>query len=325
MRASGHTYDQIHAATGLYRSKNSWITFFSNKLYIGILEYGDLVIQDYCPPVVDRHTWDAVQKAQQRLRRKPTRGDPHHPRRTGKTYLLSGLAYCARCGSPLSGHTIKKWHYYACTLRQRRKECDAPKVPRDALEKTVLAELKQSLLSPLYLQDIHAQYLRAQDEFNASYDSDRKGLARQLGGLRRRIARIASAIAEAGHSRALLDKLSELERQEARLQTQIEDLDRSRALAEQHLALDDLQNLASSLVSALEHAPHEELVIILRGLVSRILVSVEGKTIQGTIQFYLPPEIKNPPPGNGEGVNKVYGECPHGDSNPGLSLERATS
>ena len=45
MRASGSSLLAIHTATHLYSSLNSYKTFFTNRIYIGILEYGDLIVE----------------------------------------------------------------------------------------------------------------------------------------------------------------------------------------------------------------------------------------------------------------------------------------
>ena len=50
LRAAGASLNEIHQTTALYNSLNSYTTFFSNRLYIGILEFGDLTIENYCEP-----------------------------------------------------------------------------------------------------------------------------------------------------------------------------------------------------------------------------------------------------------------------------------
>jgi site-specific DNA recombinase len=62
MRAAGATLFEIHKSTRLYGALNSYKTFFTNPLYIGILEFGDLVIEGYCEPMIDMDTWNAVQE-----------------------------------------------------------------------------------------------------------------------------------------------------------------------------------------------------------------------------------------------------------------------
>jgi site-specific DNA recombinase len=118
--------------------------------YFGILEFGDLVIEDYCEPIVDQATWKAVQS---RLKASKYRlyGDSNdHPRRQNSNYLLSGLAFCARCGSPLYGHTSGQrnnvpYERYFCTRAKRRRDCGAEPIPRKFLEELVLNDLQEML------------------------------------------------------------------------------------------------------------------------------------------------------------------------------------
>lgn len=132
LRAAGASLAEIHQATHLYGSLNSYTTFFSNKLYIGILEFGDLVIENYCEPVISLVIWNAVQLRNQQHaahRNLTEPGSRAHPRRQSSRYLLSGLAYCARCGSPLYGLTSTQRDRsatgrYACTRAHRRRDCD---------------------------------------------------------------------------------------------------------------------------------------------------------------------------------------------------------
>ena len=151
MRAAGASLNEIHKATALYNSLNSYTTFFSNRLYIGTLEFGDLVIENYCDPIIDRETWDAVQRRVQAHAAHRDLMDPgsrSHPRRAGSRYLLSGLAYCARCGSPLYGLTAPRYDRYACTRSHRRRDCDLRPIPRLVLEDAVINTLREYVLQP---------------------------------------------------------------------------------------------------------------------------------------------------------------------------------
>jgi DNA invertase Pin-like site-specific DNA recombinase len=62
MRADGKTYNDIVRATHgkLYQSINCWITFFSNRSYLGIGKCGDLEVGNHHEPVIDLATWEAV-------------------------------------------------------------------------------------------------------------------------------------------------------------------------------------------------------------------------------------------------------------------------
>ena len=122
MRARGATIKQVMDATRLFPTINSYTTFFPNRLYMGILEYGDMIIDDYCEPIVTPELWNKVQQVG------TTRahiGKENNPRRIASLFLLSGLIFCQHCGSPLNGHVIKS------KGKVRREYYSAP-VKRDA-------------------------------------------------------------------------------------------------------------------------------------------------------------------------------------------------
>lgn len=56
LKSTGATLNQIHTKTRLYGSLNSYRTFFTNTIYIGILRFGDLTVEDYCEPIIDIQT-----------------------------------------------------------------------------------------------------------------------------------------------------------------------------------------------------------------------------------------------------------------------------
>lgn len=303
MRAVGSTYKQITEATGLYKSNNSWTTFFRNKLYLGILEFGDLVINNYCTPLVDRAIWDEVQAR---------RREHIHPRRKASNFLLSGLAFCNRCDAPLNGHVIKhkgsdddRWEYYTCSRRKRRKDCDAPQIPKKYLEEAVKAELKENVLSSENLAAIQIDMRKIQEEQDTSFQRDMDALNRDLAKVRKEIQNVVNAIAELGHSSSLLAKLQKLEAEEQELLTA------SFECARRSPFLDvDVQILALRLARLIEDADTERLRAIYRSFIKKISIEREGKRIWGSLWYYVPES--EPPPGGGD--SNAYGKCPHGDA-----------
>lgn len=161
MLLSGSSLKEIQAATRLYGSVNSFKTFYTNPLYKGRLEFGELVIDDYCEPVVPPETWDMAQAIlARRAQRRHLAGDnPQHPRRNGRTYLLSGILYCARCGSPMFGMTTggKARHVpnerYTCSRASRNHDCDAKSIPRIFVDELVIRTIREQILDPVNLAD----------------------------------------------------------------------------------------------------------------------------------------------------------------------------
>lgn len=307
MRAAGRTLAEIHAATKLYGSFNSYQTFFTNRLYIGVLEFGDQLLEHYCEPVIDLETWNAVQaKIKQHAQHKNLKG-PAHPRRINSSYLLSGLAYCARCNSPLFGAPSKQhrkpdgtrnadYQRYACARSYRRHDCDQGQFPQAVLDNAVLATIQEYVLQPEVLQAHQAQIQADRDDFLVRICEQRTTTANSLAGVRRRIANLADAIAESGHTRALLEKLTALETEEIDLRTQLADLDRQAAQPDPDLTPGEIDHTLMAMREIFDHGSHSARQQLLRGFVERITVDRDGNKILGSIAYYIPPPVDHPPP-----------------------------
>jgi DNA invertase Pin-like site-specific DNA recombinase len=292
MRAAGSTLIQIHRATKLYGSLNSYRTFFNNRIYLGILEFGDLTIEDYCEPFVDLKTWDAVQV--RIVAHAQARFGAQHPRRANSIYLLSGLVHCARCGSPMYGNTVTRNNTYGrdeayrCSRARRRRDCDAGRISRRHIEDAVLNTLRESILMPEHMLAMHHVALSAQGSGEKKrQDAIRTNVA-QRREISAKIANLTKAIAESGHSAAMLDALSGLELRRTELQVEH---DRLQIPIQQIPQLTDeqIEEKARRLVERLSAAPMEERRLILRGLVQRISAEREGRTIRGLITYFYPP------------------------------------
>lgn len=288
MRAAGASLNEIHRATALYNSLNSYTTFFSNRLYIGTLEFGGQVIENYCDPIIDPETWQAVQlrvQAHAAHRNLTDPGSRSHPRRLASRYLLSGLAYCARCGSPLYGLTSSKYDRYACTRAHRRRDCDLPPIPRKVLEAAVLDALTAYVLQP-EIQLANLQLIHEQQAVRLTEIGDQKtGLNKRLATVRRKLSNTTAAIAEAGHSPALLETLNRLETEAAELRSQLAALDRLLAAPVPDYNPDDLTALRLSLADPDPEAQHR----LLTGLVSRVIIDRDGPLVTGELIYYTPP------------------------------------
>jgi hypothetical protein len=220
MRLTGATLGRIHAATHLFGSINCYHGLFANKLYIGTLEYASLVIENYCDPIIDRPTWDAVQAIQSRFtgRRHVSTASLVHPRRLAGSYLLSGIVFCLRCGAPLVGHpsTIKSGRTYAsyrCTNAKNRRDCTARLIPAAPLETEILRHIQDYVLRPEVLSVMLEETLAAARTASLSLRPRQAGLRRKLSALDKQVRNLARAIAAAGPSPALLAELTTLERE----------------------------------------------------------------------------------------------------------------
>ena len=294
MRAEGRSYREIHRMTRLYRSLNSYHTFFKNPLYTGRLEFGDQVIDGYCEPVVDQETWEAVQNMS--VDRNQMRGDnPNHPRRQNSSFLLSGLVYCAECHSLMNGELVAmKGHnygYYRCSGPKQGRSCAAAKIPQRALEAAIIENLVKRVLRADNLRSIVHNYGRDMSQARGQAREQLTALNQTLTATRRQINNLSDVLAAEGlRSRSLIARVRELEAEEIRLIGEIERLSRIDQ-ASGNPQLEGIIAAAERITAALLQSPDRARArTILRGLIDRIEVVREGrKLVRGVITYYLPP------------------------------------
>lgn len=316
LRASGATYKEIQDATHLYRSKNCYPTFFSNRLYIGELVFGSLVIEDYCEPIIDQDTWQRVQAIQQahsaaHANRQMAPAN-QHPRQVSSSYLLSGLLHCAICGSPMSGHLVvkrihgerKSWSYYFCNRRNRRYDCSALEIPRETIETAVLTELREHILQPDNLALIQSELHQKNADLRQRAAAERASITKRLASLRKKIGNLVNGIADLGYSPALGEKLRSLEADQALLQNDLDHVEYLASRPAQQLNTDQISDLSGDLSAMLDTTDRVELKKILRLYIKKVAVERLQRNLYGTILYYNPLEHFI------DSCSYVYDRCP---------------
>ena len=100
-------------------------------------------IENSITPIIDKKTWERVQKRMRTNKRNATN-------KAKREYLLSGLIKCASCGGAYISKctTSKKGYetrYYVCSAKYRNHTCDAPNINANELETFVVAIVKNYL------------------------------------------------------------------------------------------------------------------------------------------------------------------------------------
>ena len=115
------------------------------------------------PPIIDRETFDTVQKLLK------ARNPKVVPARviSGPT-MLTGLIHCAKCGGAMTIRTGKggRYRYYACSIKARQgpTACEGMAVPMEKLDDLVADHLEKQLLQPERLETILAVVLDRREE-----------------------------------------------------------------------------------------------------------------------------------------------------------------
>ena len=296
MKAAGATVRQIHAATHLYSSVDSYDNFFRNRIYIGELKFADLLIEDYVEPIVDADTWRAVQDRIDISRHKfAQRNDPlRHPRRVNSRWLLSGLAYCGLCDAALvsvsSIHSGKTFDYYKCSNVQHNNGCTAKIIHKSVLEKSVIDYLKNYITTPDVVDAINMTMRRSREENLAGIDEQILQINQRLGNVRLRITNITNAIEQASGSESLVNRLVSLEGEERDLERQVKSL-RVRKSSIDLAYIDGLFPRMNQLLEEVDKMPPEMVKPLLGGFISKVSVVREDRTIKGKIDFYEIPKV----------------------------------
>jgi|GEM_PF-485855 len=221
LAAEGKGTREIERATEgrLYKPKNSWTTFFANKTYIGILKFGDEEIEGVIPALIDRETWEAVQRHRQarartNIRRGPTRG------------ILSGLAFCARCNSTMSHSMNKLWRYYICGKKTREgaKACPERRIGADKADARVLDAVIGRVFTRSMAEALIAE-VQAQLSDTSALDREIAQLDKQIAEVKRKIAHLNDQIENFGPAKSTQETL-------LRRETELAEVEGRRAHAE---------------------------------------------------------------------------------------------
>jgi len=123
---------------------------------------------------------------------------------------------------------------------------------------------------------------------NKQRDERRSGLTQERTELSRQIANITKAIADAGHSDALLDALKQKEIQRAQIKVELDELGIP-IQAVPHRTQPEIDAASKAIIEALINAPVEQQRPLLRGIIHEVVAERDGKIIRGMITYYYPP------------------------------------
>jgi len=302
MRSRGTPIRQIHDQLHLFNALGSYTTFFTNRIYIGEMVYGKSTITDYCEPLISREVWDLVQSMSRKNSKdyNPMKGlvNTKHPRRASSRFILSGIVFCARCGSLMNGDSVqfktgKRLDYYHCGRAHRNMECNALRIPKEPLESAVIDQLIEYINNPTNLQGAEEDRDSKHQEKTDQQRNELSALKTQIDENQRKIRNLAIKISEDdSRSTALVELLHELEHKDGALKMQLETL---RAQADKELTFKPSPEFREDLTKALEYLKTEEDPApkkkILQQVVKQVLAEREGDKIRGIVYFNFQGEI----------------------------------
>ena len=201
---------------------NSMHRILTNRAYIGEYHFGDVIIPDGMPRLIDDVIFQAVQ-AKLVGNRRGGKGamKKAHPEAQVEDYWLSGKMYCGLCGGAMQGvsgtsragnpyyyYSCKNHRKHACTLRDQRKEL---------MEMIVLYTLDDLIHDPalrLILADMCYAYHMSQNDDNGAYEASIKTKLKEV---EDRLANIMRAIEAGIFNETTAERMKVLESQKSML------------------------------------------------------------------------------------------------------------
>lgn len=189
--------------------KQSFSRLLSNEKYIGVYRFADVVTEGGVPAILDRSTFDKVQKILSEKKK------PRGKQRMNGEYLLTGKVFCGKCGSPMgaqcgTGKSGKKFDYYMCNRRRYDHACNKDNVPKDRLERAVAEAIKSELMDDGFIDAVVSGYERSIATMRN--DQKKEELQAELADVNTRLENILKAI-EAGifneHTQERMTELTE--------------------------------------------------------------------------------------------------------------------
>lgn len=145
----------IRSNRGNKITHNSLRKILKNRAYLGEYKFGDIVIENGMPALVDEATFNQVKERLKQNKRTGAQRARGLDENAAPRYWLTGKLYCGECGDTMQGvsgtsKTGKKHYYYYCKA-YRKKKCSHKPIKKEQLENMVIDVLREFLNDSEYL------------------------------------------------------------------------------------------------------------------------------------------------------------------------------
>ena len=182
---------------GFAMKYNAVFRILTNRKYIGEYKFGDIIIPNAIPAIIDEATFNSVQQRMARNKKAPA-------------------MHRSEEGVIGTSHTSRQYRYYKCNHAKQGK-CDKKSVRKEWLEELVLDEIKELLSSDEVVEELADRvYELQQQEDNAA-----ASIQIQLTGVEIKLNNLVEAITQGIYSSATKKALDELEERKRNLEIEL--------------------------------------------------------------------------------------------------------
>lgn len=194
---------------------NAIFRTLTNRKYIGEYKFGDVILPNGIPAIIDPETFDEVQKRLKIDKKAPAM------HRSEDDYLLTTKLFCGKCGAHMVGEsgmgTSKVYRYYKCYNTKKVRTCDKKSVRKEWIEdlavKAALDILKNDEIKDYLTDRIYA----LQGEENPRIPK----LKAQLADVEKRLTNIMQAIEQGIIFDTTKERFAALEKEKKELEITI--------------------------------------------------------------------------------------------------------
>ena len=289
-----------YTSKGVKWGKTTVHKVLTNQAYCGTLVWGSrsahhsginpVRVENAWPTMIERKTFDNI-------RQKMGNNAPQavHPRVVPSFYLLSGLIFCS-CGQAMIGRSAKShhYHYYVCNrgFKQGKEGCTAKNLPKEKIEKLVIGQIKQKVLTQECLEELVKLVNEELDSAHGSLKDKFDAIDAELNDVKARLSKLYDAL-ETG--KLSLDDLSPRIKE---LKAGQDELTKVRVQVEadmvvegvQHIEVETVKAYAQDLRSLLEEGNFTQSKSFLRSFVKKVIVNGDKVKIQ--YRLPMPPDGK---------------------------------
>ena len=186
-----------------------------SRRYIGEYKYGEVVIPNAVPAIIDETTFEKVQRRLEKNRRAAASG------KAKEEYLLTTKLFCGKCGAYMVGESgtsrTKAIHRYYKCVNVRKHTCDKKTVQKEWIENLAVEKAFEIINDEKIIEYLVEELFNLQTATNPRLPQ----LKAQMSGVLKKIANIIQAIEKGIIFDSTRDRLAELETQKSELEVAI--------------------------------------------------------------------------------------------------------
>lgn len=178
-------------------------------------------IENGMPAIVSQSDFDEIQKL---LSYNKLSGGAQKAK---EQYLLTGIAVCGECGSPMQGNsrtggnTDKMYRSYRCGCKVNKKQCKNKEIRKNLIEEYVLDQLERMVLNERMVPEVVRSINEKIQEAKKSSKAEIKEVTATLTKVEEQIDKIVEIIMEGVSLGSFKEKLARLEQEREELQVKL--------------------------------------------------------------------------------------------------------